>query len=362
MATTRVIASAIWRDEWFGSLDFFQQALWIGLFSGCADDQGRLEDNPFLIRADVCPYKDISAELVDTALGEFADAGKLIRYTVDGHRFIQIVNWWDHQRRQWAQPSRFPSPPEWVDSVRTCVNKKVVCINWPTGPKPQVADQVGVQVDDHLENQVDAQVKHEHEHGHGPNDVSVVNQIHDFPHPRAREEILEIPKPTEQPVQKQKPAKPSKPPAPPLHPAITVFRESAKKYPQKPIWAAIIEAVGDEPGNLTFWGQVVTRYIGTGWNPGNVLGMIDWFKRRELPGVKHEPHQQRSGNSNSGGTGMFFGNRPLPNDGDSPPDRFKPGSAGYIPPVPGSAGYVEPVPSETEQRPGGVPDVPFPAG
>jgi hypothetical protein len=356
MATTRVIASAIWRDEWFGGLDFFQQALWIGLFSGCADDQGRLEDNPFLIRADVCPYKDISAETVDVALGEFQDAGKLIRYAVDGHRFIQIVNWWDHQRRQWAQPSRFPAPPEWVDSVRAWVKGKLVCTNWPIKDEPQEqlssttppgSDAITHQVDAHLDSQVDAHLYHGH--GHGPNDVSAVNQNHDSPHPRAREEICEIQQPPKQPVHtpKPKPAKTPKPPPQPPHPAIIAFRDAAGKYPQKPIWADIIKAVGDEPGNLTFWGQVVTRYIGTGWNPSNVVGMIDWYKRHELPGVKHESHQQHSGSSNPGKTrdpGTFFGNCPMPEYTVSAPDRFKPGSTGYMPPVPGSAGYVPPVP------------------
>lgn len=142
--------------------------------------------------------------------------------------------------------------------------------------------------------------------------------------------------PTQTPS-KPKTVKPQKPPPQPPHPAILAFRDAAGKYPQKPIWAAVIEAVGDEPGNLTFWGQVVTRYIGTGWNPGNVLGMIDWYKRRELPGVKHEPHQQHSSGGNSGKTrepGTFFGNCPMPEYTVSAPNRFQPGADGYIAPVP----------------------------
>jgi hypothetical protein len=33
MANSRIITSAIWEDDWFGQLGFFEQALWIGLFS-----------------------------------------------------------------------------------------------------------------------------------------------------------------------------------------------------------------------------------------------------------------------------------------------------------------------------------------
>jgi len=130
MAQSRLITSDIWADDWFGPLPFFDQALWIGLFSQCADDQGRLLDNPILIRAAVFPYKDTAVLDIDAALARFAEAGKLIRYQADGKRLIQIVNWWEHQRPQWAQPSKWPAPEGWRDAVRTRQNGEYLADNW----------------------------------------------------------------------------------------------------------------------------------------------------------------------------------------------------------------------------------------
>ncbi len=126
MANSRLITSDIWADDWFGPLPFFEQTLWIGLFSNCADDQGRLLDNPILIRAAVFPYKDVPVGEIDAALTRFAQDRRLLRYTADGKRLIQLLNWWEHQRPQWAQPSKWPAPAGWVDAVRTRLNGRYI--------------------------------------------------------------------------------------------------------------------------------------------------------------------------------------------------------------------------------------------
>jgi hypothetical protein len=154
MAQSRLISSDIWSDDWFGPLPFFDQALWIGLFSTCADDQGRLLDNPILIRAAVFPYKDTHIEDIEAALSRFTAAGRLHRYQADGKSLAQIVNWWDHQRPQWAQPSRWPAPVGWQDAVRTRQNGAYVALNWdgsrgfqvvPSGEPTTLYVQVGRQ-------------------------------------------------------------------------------------------------------------------------------------------------------------------------------------------------------------------------
>ncbi len=130
MATRRMITSDIWRDDWFGELDFFQQNLWIGLFSACADDQGRLRDNPALIRADLYPFRDINLQDIETALAKFAADGKIIRYKADDKSLIQIANWWEHQKPQWAQPSKWAAPEGWRDRIRTRMNGEYIETNW----------------------------------------------------------------------------------------------------------------------------------------------------------------------------------------------------------------------------------------
>jgi hypothetical protein len=148
MATRRMITSAIWRDDWFGQLDFFDQALWIGLFSTCADDQGRLLDNPILIRADVFPYKDTPISEVERALQGFADVGRIARYDVDGKRLIQIINWWEHQQPQWAQPSQWLPPEGWHDRVRTRMGGKYIEENWSDKPSNPDSVQLGSSPED----------------------------------------------------------------------------------------------------------------------------------------------------------------------------------------------------------------------
>jgi len=125
-----MITSAIWEDEWFGELDFFEQALWIGLFSKCADDQGRLKDNAILIRASVFPYKDVDVNTITTALEHFEQAGRIIRYEAGGKPLIQFVKWWEHQRPQWAAASQWEPPTEHIDRIRTRLNGQYHEVNW----------------------------------------------------------------------------------------------------------------------------------------------------------------------------------------------------------------------------------------
>ncbi len=148
MAIRRMILSNIWDDEFVGNLSFFERLLWIGLFSRCADDQGRLLDNALVIRAQVFPYDNVAADDIEQALARFADAGKITRYAVNGRRLIQLVRWWTNQKPQWAYESKFPGPPGWTDHVRTkeqsgkTTDRTIV---YPMHVEPQEASQQGPQ-------------------------------------------------------------------------------------------------------------------------------------------------------------------------------------------------------------------------
>ena len=130
MAEKRIIASEIWQDDWYGSLPFFEKLLWIGLFSRCADDQGRLLDNAIVIRSLVFPYDDIPVSEIENSLILYASGRKIIRYESGGKRYIQIVNWWDHQQGQWATPSKHPAPEGWTDKVRSFIKGEYREENW----------------------------------------------------------------------------------------------------------------------------------------------------------------------------------------------------------------------------------------
>lgn len=128
MAERRAIKSRIWDDEFFGELSFFEQLLWIALFSRLADDQGRIIDNPTLISSQVFPYKQVPADDIEMALQAFGD--HIIRYEAKGRRYIQLAKWWENQPMQYAVPSNYPAPDGWDDRYRTFYKGNSIVFNW----------------------------------------------------------------------------------------------------------------------------------------------------------------------------------------------------------------------------------------
>lgn len=142
MADRRMIASDIWRDDFFMDLSFIGRLLWMGLVTHCADDQGRLKNHPRLISSDIFPLDNIPAEEIESLLQEFARAGLVVLYQADGKNLLQIVNWWQYQTPAWAVPSKYPPPPGWTDREKYhAAGNQVVNRNWehPGGFQAQEA-------------------------------------------------------------------------------------------------------------------------------------------------------------------------------------------------------------------------------
>lgn len=120
----RNIAPEIFSDEFFGTLPMAHRVLWIGLLTNIADDQGRMLDNPALIRSLIFPYDaDVTVAIVEKALSLFAKTHKIVRYKAgtngSGRQLIQITNWWRYQKSaQWAAKSSYPAPAKWADRIR----------------------------------------------------------------------------------------------------------------------------------------------------------------------------------------------------------------------------------------------------
>lgn len=130
-ANRRMITGEVWEDDFFTSLSIFERLLWIGIITGCADDQGRLQDNAVLIRSKVFPMDDVAIQQVEDALIRFAEASKIVRYIEGGKRLIQIANWWKHQTPRWAGHSNYPPPPRWLDRERYhSAGNKIITLNW----------------------------------------------------------------------------------------------------------------------------------------------------------------------------------------------------------------------------------------
>ena len=82
-----------------------------------ADDQGRLQGDPLLVKAQCMPLIDkATIKAVDRWLGELADNGMIHRYEAAGQQLVQVVKWWEHQA--WMRhiyPSRWVAPEGWED-------------------------------------------------------------------------------------------------------------------------------------------------------------------------------------------------------------------------------------------------------
>jgi hypothetical protein len=105
----RNLKPGFFKNEQLAELPPLTRILFQGLWC-LADRRGRLEDRPKRIKAEVLPYDDWD---VDRALDDLARAGFIVRYEIDGTRYIQVVNFERHQSPHVREPeSTIPPPPD----------------------------------------------------------------------------------------------------------------------------------------------------------------------------------------------------------------------------------------------------------
>lgn len=91
----RTIKPEFWKNEKLAAQPHVIRLLFIGLWN-YADREGRMEDRPARIKAEIFPYdQDLD---IDTLLTELANSGFIVRYEVDGNRYIAIPTFRKHQR------------------------------------------------------------------------------------------------------------------------------------------------------------------------------------------------------------------------------------------------------------------------
>jgi hypothetical protein len=93
MARSRNIKPGFFTNEDLVELDFETRLLFAGLWT-VADRKGRLQDRPKKIKIDIFPADNVE---VDVMLQELHDRKFIVRYVVNGVRYIQITNWSRHQ-------------------------------------------------------------------------------------------------------------------------------------------------------------------------------------------------------------------------------------------------------------------------
>ncbi len=108
MARARTIKPGFFTNDALAELRPLVRLLYAGLWT-LADREGRLPDRPKKIKAEIMAYDSLD---VDSALAQLTTAGFLIRYEVDGQRYIQVDNWLKHQHPHPREdPSAIPPVP-----------------------------------------------------------------------------------------------------------------------------------------------------------------------------------------------------------------------------------------------------------
>lgn len=106
MARARQIKPGFFINPELVELPFETRLLFPGLWV-LADRQGRLEDRPKLIKMQIFPADSVD---VDDLLTQLQRAGLIVRYEVDGNKYIEIINFEKHQNpHKDEKPSTIPA-------------------------------------------------------------------------------------------------------------------------------------------------------------------------------------------------------------------------------------------------------------
>lgn len=93
MARARNIKPGFFKNYDLADLGPYAQLLFAGLWC-MADKEGRLEDKPRLIKAEIFPYYDVD---VNGELTKLERLGFVVRYEAEGMSLIEITNFKEHQ-------------------------------------------------------------------------------------------------------------------------------------------------------------------------------------------------------------------------------------------------------------------------
>ena len=115
----RNIKPGLFLNEFLGVEDPIITLLFVGLWC-IADRDGRLEDRPARIKAELFPYRDLpvvngECQEVNRGLTVLERLGFIVRYEIAGCRYIQIHNFRKHQNPHHTEKKGdIPAPPQVV--------------------------------------------------------------------------------------------------------------------------------------------------------------------------------------------------------------------------------------------------------
>lgn len=106
----RMIESSLGRSRSLSRVSIQAEVTFMHAMS-VADDQGRLEGDPMLLKADLFPLRqDVSSDDLAHWLDELEVEGCIHAYSVDGVEYLHFPAWEDFQRLRKPGEDRLPSP------------------------------------------------------------------------------------------------------------------------------------------------------------------------------------------------------------------------------------------------------------
>lgn len=131
-AGRRILPQSISTDPRFSRVSLKAKVLYPLLWVN-GDDQGRLSGDPDKIKLAVCAsVPEITSAEIPELIENLHNENLIISYNTSRRAAIQIVDWWEAQRPQWAWPSEYSPPQGWKDHLRYKKGKEeVITINWP---------------------------------------------------------------------------------------------------------------------------------------------------------------------------------------------------------------------------------------
>ncbi len=111
MARARNIKPGFYKNEDLAECSILARFIFPGLWM-LADREGRLEDRPKRIKGELLPFDNAD---VDVLLAELERFKFIVRYEIDGNRYIQILKFAEHQAPHYSEKgSTIPPPSEQI--------------------------------------------------------------------------------------------------------------------------------------------------------------------------------------------------------------------------------------------------------
>lgn len=112
MARIRSVKPDFFTSETIARLPMFDRLAFIGLWTH-VDDNGVCIDNPALVRAALFPLDEhVTSGDIDETLMRLSRESLVVRYVVDGKRYLAVRSWTEHQKVQHPGKARYPTPDQ----------------------------------------------------------------------------------------------------------------------------------------------------------------------------------------------------------------------------------------------------------